>query len=199
MVPRRFLPFAEGRGAIRPAVGNCGEIMVNKKCLFYLVILPLVLKMMLIDGLSVMFTGEHLFAPIHAEVDFFSSSPQSSAKPKSSEYGSQLRERANVIFFIAPGCRACPEEALRLEKELKRLGVDYEIEGVFLGDPSKVGAYIAELRSYPFNFELGVDLDGSITREFGVRTFPAAVVEMGGKRVIVTKAVELEGKLKARR
>ncbi|MBI2358136.1 MAG: redoxin domain-containing protein [Deltaproteobacteria bacterium] len=105
-------------------------------------------------------------------------------------------EKARVIFFIAPGCRSCPDEAVKLERELKRLGVDYEIEGVFLGDPSQVGAYLAELRGYPFNFEIGVDMDGSITRGYGVKAFPSAVIEMGGKRIIVTRSDDLEGKIR---
>ena len=53
--------------------------------------------------------------------------------------------------------------------------------------------------TYPFNFELEVDMDGSIVRRYGVKTFPSAVIERGGKRIIVTRADELEEKLNKER
>jgi hypothetical protein len=89
-----------------------------------------------------------------------------------------------------------PEEAARLEKELKRLGWRYEIEGIFLGGPPEAGKYLATLQSYPFNFELELDMDGKITRQYGVKMFPSAVIEVEGKRAIITRASELENKLR---
>jgi hypothetical protein len=101
-----------------------------------------------------------------------------------------------VLFFISPECRLCPEEATKLEAELKRLGWKYEIEGIFAGDPPQVGKYLAELRTYPFNFELGLDMDGRLGKQYGVKTFPTAIVEMDGKRVVTTRASELVEKLR---
>jgi len=75
-------------------------------------------------------------------------------------------------------------------------GLEIRIQGIFVGDPTQVGKYLAELRTYPFNFELGLDMDGRITRQYGVKTFPSAVIEVEGKRVLVTKASELGEKLR---
>ena len=170
--------------------------MVKKNSLFYLVIVSLTMKMVLIDVVMSLFTEGSPFI-LHAQVDFFSSSPKPGSLGELG-YGSvknRVGEKARVIFFISPGCRSCPDEAAILEGKLKGLGVSYEIHGVFLGDPSQVGAYLAELQTYPFNFELEVDMDGSIVRRYGVKTFPSAVIEKGGKRIIVTRADELEEKL----
>jgi hypothetical protein len=46
------------------------------------------------------------------------------------------------------------------------MGWKYEIEGIFRGDPIQVGKYLAELRTYPFNFELGLDMDGRIAKQY---------------------------------
>ena len=59
-----------------------------------------------------------------------------------------------------------------------------------------MGRYLAGLRTYPFNFELGLDMDGSIAKQYGVNTFPTAVIEVDGKRVVVTRASELSEKLR---
>ena len=83
-----------------------------------------------------------------------------------------------------------------MQKELSRLGWRYEIEGIFRGDPIQVGKYLAELRSYPFNFEIGLDMDGKLTKQYQVSSFPTAVIEVAGKKTVVTKASELEDKLK---
>jgi hypothetical protein len=131
---------------------------------------------------------------LYAQVDWF---PSRSHKPNEPQSRSgSVANKARVLFFISPECRLCPEEAARLEAELKRLGWKYEIEGIFVGDPPQVGKYLTELRTYPFNFELGLDMDGKITRQYGIRTFPSAVIEVDGKRAIVTKASELENKLR---
>jgi hypothetical protein len=90
----------------------------------------------------------------------------------------------------------CPEEAATLEGELKRLDWKYEIEGIFVGDPAQVGKYLAGLRAYPFNFELGLDMDGRVAKQYGVNTFPTAVIEVDGKRVAITRASELSEKLR---
>jgi hypothetical protein len=103
---------------------------------------------------------------------------------------------AKVLFFIAPGCSTCPDEAAILEKELSRLGLKYQIEGVFVGDPAQVGIYLAAMRKYPFKFDLALDLDGKMTRQHRVKTFPSAVVDVDGRKFIVAKASELEAKLR---
>jgi len=103
---------------------------------------------------------------------------------------------AKVLFFIAPGCSACPEEAAKLEGELNRIGLKYQIEGVFVGDPPQIGKYLAALRTYPFKFEIALDMDGKMTKQHGVKTFPSAVIEVDGKKFVITKAAELEAKLK---
>ena len=90
----------------------------------------------------------------------------------------------------------CPDEAAKLVGEFKRLGWKYEIEGIFVGNPAQVGKYLAGLRTYPFNFELGLDMDGKIAKQYGVNTFPTAVIEVDGKRVVVTRASELSEKLR---
>ncbi len=131
---------------------------------------------------------------LYAQVNWFPSPSERLNEPPSR--GRSVAGKARVLFFISPGCHSCPEEAAKLEKELKRLGWRYEMEGIFLGGPPQVGEYLAALRTYPFNFELGVDMDGKVTRQYGVKTFPSAVIEVEGKRVVVTKASELENKLR---
>jgi hypothetical protein len=136
-------------------------------------------------------------SPSHAEIDFFRSPAESRQPiPDPLRHGTIGDQKATIIFFISPGCGSCPEEASKLERELARRGWKYEIEGVFVGDPAQVGKYLAELRTYPFNFELGLDMDGRITGQYGVKTFPSAVIEVEGKRVVVTKAAELGEKLR---
>jgi hypothetical protein len=83
-----------------------------------------------------------------------------------------------------------------LEKELSRLGLKYQIEGVFVGDPAQVGKYLAGMQGYPFKFDLALDMDGKMTRQHGVKSFPAAVIDVDGRKFIVTKASELEAKLR---
>jgi hypothetical protein len=39
-------------------------------------------------------------------------------------------------------------------------------------------------------------MDGMIAKQYGVKTFPTAVIEVGGKRVIVNKASGLSEKLR---
>lgn len=131
---------------------------------------------------------------LSAQVNWFPSPSERLNEPPSR--GHSVAGKARVLFFISPGCGLCPEEAAKLEKELKRLGWRYEMEGIFLGGPPQVGEYLAALQSYPFNFELGVDMDGKVARQYGVKTFPSAVIEVDGKRAIVTKASELESKLR---
>ena len=38
-------------------------------------------------------------------------------------------------------------------------------------------------------------MDGKITKQHGVKTFPSAAVEVDGKKFVITKATELEAKL----
>lgn len=112
--------------------------MVKKNSLFYLVIVSLTMKMVLIDVVMSLFSEGFPFI-LHAQVDFFSSSPKPGSLGELG-YGSvknRVGEKARVIFFISPGCRSCPDEAAILEGELKRLGVSYEIQGVFLETPRR--------------------------------------------------------------
>jgi hypothetical protein len=83
-----------------------------------------------------------------------------------------------------------------LRASLERIDLKYQIEGVFVGDPSQVGKYLAALRTYPFKFEIALDTDGKMTKQHGVKTFPSAVIELDGKKFVITKATELEAKLK---
>ena len=131
---------------------------------------------------------------LHAQVDWFRFPSQKSNEPLSRNRS--VASKARVLFFISPECRLCPDEAAKLEAELKRLGWKYEIEGIFVGDPPQVGKYLAELRTYPFNFELGLDMDGRIGKQYGVKTFPTAIIEVAGKRVVATRASELSEKLR---
>jgi len=132
-----------------------------------------------------------------AQIDFFHSPAENKPSiPETPHREAISDKKATILFFISPGCLSCPEEAAKLEKELTGRGWKYEIEGVFVGDPTQVGKYLAELQTYPFNFELGLDMDGRITRQYGVKTFPSAVIDVGGKRVVVTKASELGDKLR---
>ena len=132
-----------------------------------------------------------------AEIDFFQTpADQKPPVTKKSWAGTRATKIAKVVFFIAPGCSACPEEAAKLERELNRIGLKYQIEGVFVGDPPQIGKYLAALRTYPFKFEIALDMDGEITKQYGVKTFPSAVIEADGKKFVITKAAELEAKLK---
>ena len=132
-----------------------------------------------------------------AQIDFFSTREQKNQRaPRFSPPAKNNQAKARVVFFIDPGCRLCPEEASKLQTELTKMGWKYEIEGIFVGDPGQVGKYLAELRTYPFNFELGVDMDGRIGKKYGVKTFPTAIIEVNGKGVVVTRASELSEKLR---
>jgi hypothetical protein len=131
---------------------------------------------------------------LYAEVDWFPSPSQKPNEPQS--LSRSVAGKARVLFFISPECRSCPDEAAKLEGEFTRLGWKYEIEGIFVGDPPQVGKYLAELRTYPFNFELGLDIDGRIGKQYGVKTFPTAIIEVDGKRVVVTRTSELSEKLR---
>lgn len=132
-----------------------------------------------------------------AQIDFFSPREQKNQPtPGLSQPANTNRGKAKIIFFLAPGCHLCAEEASKLERELSRLGWKYQIEGIFVGDPPQVGKYLSELRGYPFNFAIGLDMDGKIAKQYGVKMFPSAIIEVAGKRTIVTRAAEVEDKLK---
>ena len=132
-----------------------------------------------------------------AQIDFFSPGEQKNQPtPRLSQPANTTRGKAKIIFFLAPGCQLCAEEAAKLERELSRLGWKYEVEGIFVGDPPQVGKYLSELRGYPFNFAIGLDIDGKIARQYGVKMFPSAIIEVAGKRTIVARAAEVEDKLK---
>ncbi len=133
----------------------------------------------------------------HAEIDFFRSPEERiSSMPDPSRDGSIGVKKATVLFFVSPVCGSCPEEASKLQTELTKMGWKYGIEGIFVGNPTQVGKYLAELGTYPFKFELGLDMDGLIAKKYGVKTFPTAVIEVNGKRVVVTRASELSEKLR---
>jgi len=126
------------------------------------------------------------------QIDFFKTQPE----PRVPRPANVNRSKARVIFFLAPGCRSCPEEAAKIERELTTAGWKYEIEGIFVGDPGRVGKYLAELRTYPFNFELRLDIDGGFAKQYAVKTFPTAIIEVNGNRVVVTSASELPERLR---
>ena len=63
------------------------------------------------------------------------------------------------------------------------MGLKYQIEGVFVGDPPQVGKYLAAMRAYPFKFDLALDVDGKMTRQHGVKSFPSAVVDVDGREI----------------
>ena len=132
-----------------------------------------------------------------AEIDFFQTpAEQKAAITKETSAAARGTKMVKVLFFIAPGCSACPDEATKLESELRRIGLKYRIEGIFVGDPPQIGKYLAALRTYPFKFEIALDMDGKMTKQHGVKTFPSAVIEADGKKFVITKAAELETKLK---
>ena len=133
----------------------------------------------------------------HADIDFFQTPAEKKpAITKDSSAVTRGTKMAKILFFIAPGCSACPDEAAKLEAELNRIGLKYQIEGVFVGDPPQIGKYFAALRTYPFKFAIALDMDGKMTKQYGVKTFPSAVIEIEGKKLIITKATDLEAKLK---
>jgi len=132
-----------------------------------------------------------------AEIDFFQRpAEQKPAITKESWAAARGTKSAKILFFIAPGCSACPEEAAKLEAELNRIGLKYQVEGVFVGDPPQIGKYLAALRTYPFKFEIALDMDGKVAKQYGVESFPSAVIEIQDKRFVVTRASDLEAKLK---
>jgi thiol-disulfide isomerase/thioredoxin len=181
------------RPSARPTLVDQKTFMVRNS-LFTLVAFELILTMtvFVVDtgSLAVSLHSSYLYA----QVDWFPSPSQKLTKPQSRRRS--VASKARVLFFISPECRFCPQEAAKLEAELKRLGWEYEVEGIFVGDPPQVGKYLAGLRTYPFNFELELDMDGSIAKQYGVNTFPTAVIEVDGKRVVVTRASELSEKLR---
>ena len=73
-----------------------------------------------------------------AQIDFFKTQPE----PRVPRPANVNRSKARVVFFLAPGCRSCPEEAAKIEKELTSAGWKYELEGIFVGDPGQVGKYL---------------------------------------------------------
>ena len=162
--------------------------------LFALVAFELISMMTVFDvDVGSLATGLHS-SELYAQVDWF---PPPSHKPNEPPSRSRsAASKARVLFFISPECGLCPEEAAKLERELKRLGWKYEIEGIFVGNPPQVGKYLAELRTYPFTFELGLDMDGRLSKQYGVKTFPTAIIEVDGKRIVATRASELSEKLR---
>jgi peroxiredoxin len=162
--------------------------------LFARVVYALIFAMALLGADVSSLTVGLYSSSIYAQVNWF---PSPSHKPNEPQSRSRsVARKARVLFFISPECRICPDEATKLERELTRIGLQYQIEGIFVGDPALVGRYLAGLRTYPFNFELGLDMDGSIAKQYGVNTFPTAVIEVDGKRVIATRASELSEKLR---
>ena len=141
--------------------------------------------------------GAMMPAVSRAQIDFFQTPAEQKPSITKKAWAAAYRPKiAKILFFIAPGCSACPDEAAKLERELLRIGLKYQIEGVFVGDPPQVGKYLAALRTYPFKFEIALDMDGKMTKQHGVKAFPSAVIELNGKRFVITKAAELEAKLK---
>src|SRR5713226_2966513 len=109
-------------------------------------------------SLCLLFLGTVMPSSSRAQIDFFHSPAENKPSiPEPPHREAISDKKATILFFISPGCLSCPEEAAKLEKELTGRGWKYEIEGVFVGDPTQVGKYLAELQTYPFNFELGLD------------------------------------------
>ncbi len=181
------------RPSARATLVNQKTIMVRNS-LFALVAFELISTMTVFDvDVGSLAIGLHS-SELYAQVDWF---PSLSQKPNEPESRRRLvASNARVLFFISPACTLCPEEASRLEAELKKLGWKYEIEGIFVGSPTQVGNYLAKLRGYPFNFELEADMDGTVAKKYSVKTFPTAVIEVSGKKVAVTRASELSEKLR---
>jgi AhpC/TSA family len=177
-----------------------GPRLVNQKtCMVRISLLALV-AIELISTITVLdvdvrsLTTGLYSSELYAQVDWF---PPPSHKPNEPQSRSRsAASKARVLFFISPECRLCPEEAAKLQRELRRLGWKYEIEGLFVGGPPQVGKYLAELRTYPFNFELGLDMDGRLSKQYGVKTFPTAIIEVDGKRIVASRASELSEKLR---
>lgn len=136
--------------------------------------------------------------PAHsgAEIDFFQAPPKLQGIARDTSLAGRGNKFAKVLFFIAPGCGTCLDEAAKLESEFARLGIRYQIEGVFVGDPPQVGKYLAALRKYPFRFEIALDMDGKVAKQYGVESFPSAFIEIQDKKFVVTRASDLEAKLK---
>jgi hypothetical protein len=147
--------------------------------------------------ICILVLGAVMPAVVRAEIDFFQMPiEQKPSITKESREGASGTKIAKVLFFLAPGCWSCPEEATKIQKELSRLGWQYDIEGIFRGNPIQVGKYLAELRSYPFQFEIGLDMDGKLAKQYQVTSFPTAVINVAEERINVTMASELEDKLK---
>ena len=147
--------------------------------------------------ISLLVIGAMLSAVSHAEIEFFQTpADQKPSVTEKSWSGSRGTKIAKILFFIAPGCSACPDEAAKLESELNRMGLKYQIEGIFVGDPPQVGKYLSTLKNYPFKFEIALDIDDKMTKRYGVKTFPSAAVEVDGKKFVITKPTELEAKLR---
>ena len=180
------------RPSARARLVNQNTDMVRNS-LFSLVAFELISTMTLDVDAGFLAVGLHA-SELYAQVDWFPRATQKPNEPQS--LSRSVAGKARVRFFISPECRLCPEEAAKLEAELKRLGWKYEIEGIFVGDPPQVGKYLAELQTYPFNFELGLDMDGRLAKQYGVTTFPTAMIEVDGKRIVVTRASELSEKLR---
>jgi hypothetical protein len=141
--------------------------------------------------------GAMMPALSRAEIDFFQTPvEQNRSVTRESWTATRGTQIAKVLFFLAPGCGACPDGAAKLEGGLNRIGLKYQIEGVFVGDPPQFGKYLAALRTFPFKFEIALDMDGKMTKQHGVKTFPSAVIEIEGKKFVITKAMDLEAKLK---
>jgi hypothetical protein len=122
-----------------------------------------------------------------AQINFFKTQPEPRVRRPANVNESKVR----VIFFLAPGCHSCPEESAKIERELTTAGWNYQIEGIFVGDFSQVGKYLAELRTYPFNFELRLDMDGKLAKQYRVKTFPTTIIEVDGKRIVATNTSKL--------
>jgi thiol-disulfide isomerase/thioredoxin len=165
-----------------------------RKSLFALAAFELISTMTVFDVDAGPITIGLYSSELYAQVDWFHRPSQQPNEPQSPSRS--VAGKARVLFFISPECGSCPDEAAKLEGELQRLGWKYGIEGIFVGDPPQVGKYLAELRTYPFNFELGLDVDGRWAKQYGVKTFPTAIIEVDGKRIIATRASELSEKLR---
>jgi peroxiredoxin len=154
-------------------------------------------RCLIVGTFCLFFLGAVIRVISGAEIDFFQA-PEKRKPSIRKQSAARTREPkvAKVLFFISRKCSTCPDEAAKLERELSRIGLRSQIEGIFVGDPGQVGKYLGELRGYPFNFELALDMDGKLAKRYGVKAFPTTVIEVSGKRLIVNKASELSEKLR---
>jgi len=103
--------------------------------LFARVVYALIFAMALLGADVSSLTVGLYSSSIYAQVNWFPSPSEKLNKPQSRSRS--VASKAGVLFFVSPECRTCPDEAAKLERELTRIGLQYQIEGIFVGAPLK--------------------------------------------------------------